>query len=77
MQPGENVHFVKDDSMTSRLTIRRTRRKQLLEDNTQQENLEDAGTPGLFTVQMKLHGQQMPKLVFMAPEFISGFPYLA
>lgn len=46
MQPGENLHFVKDDSVTSRLTIRRTRGKQLLEENTQQERLEDAGTPG-------------------------------
>ena len=32
--------------MTSRLT-RRTRGKQLLEENAQEENLEDAGTPGL------------------------------
>ena len=76
-QPGENLHFMKGDFVTSRLTIRRTRRKQLLEDNTQQENLEDADTPGLSSAQMKLHGQQMPKLVFMAPEFISSFPYLA
>ena len=45
MQPQENLDFVKGDSMTSRLTTR-TRGKQLLEENAQEENLEDAGTPG-------------------------------
>lgn len=48
MQPRENLHFVKGDSMTSRLTTRRTRGKQLLEENAEEENLEDAGTPGLL-----------------------------
>ena len=46
MQPRENLHFVKGDSMPSRLTPRRTRGKQLLEENAEEENLEDASTPG-------------------------------
>ena len=32
---------------------------------------------GLSNIQMKLHGPHMLPVLFMAPEFISGFPHLA
>lgn len=48
MQPEDNLHFVKDDSMTSGLTEVKTRESSsFLKKNTQQESLEDASTPGL------------------------------
>jgi len=85
MQPEDNLHSVEEDSMTSGLTDVRTRGSSNFLEKTLKKALKMLA-PLVFpsapvcinsNIQMKLHGQYMLNLIFMAPEFVSIFLYPA